>query len=191
MSLTIQMPVVRFDEFMTDTREIGRGLVVGFGDWQKQLEGNKQAFALAFVQRARFTNAFPSSLTAAQFVDALAQNAGLALTQSERDQLVSVLGPTPSDAPKRAQVLRLIAEDSRLRQAELNRAFVLMEYFGYLRRNPDDAPEPGSNFRGWKFWLSKLEQFHGNFVAAEMVKAFLTSTEYQQRFGPTNFDLSQ
>jgi hypothetical protein len=122
----------------------------------------------------------------------LAQNAGLALTQPERDQLVSVLGPDAlRRADARAQVLRLMAEDARLRQAELNRAFVLMEYFGYLRRNPDDAPEQGLNYAGWKFRLSKLEEFHGNLVAAEMVKAFLTSTEYWQRFGPTNFDLSQ
>ena len=56
-----------------------------------------------------------------------------------------------------------------------------MEYFGYLRRNPDDAPD--ADFRGWKFWLSKLNQFGGNFVQAEMVKAFITSDEYRHRFG--------
>jgi hypothetical protein len=28
-----------------------------------------------------------------------------------------------------------------------------------------------------------LNQFHGNFVEAEMVKAFITSIEYRQRFG--------
>jgi hypothetical protein len=56
-----------------------------------------------------------------------------------------------------------------------------MQYFGYLRRNPDDAPD--GDFRGWQFWLSKLDQFHGNFVQAEMVRAFLESTEYTQRFG--------
>jgi len=66
---------------------------------------------------------------------------------------------------------------------------VLMQYFGYLRRNPDDAPD--NNFDGYQFWLDKLNQFNGNFVDAEMVKAFLSSLEYQQRFGPTTFDLSQ
>jgi hypothetical protein len=56
-----------------------------------------------------------------------------------------------------------------------------MQYYGYLRRNPNDAPN--TDFSGWNFWLSKLNQFGGNFVQAEMVKAFLDSTEYRQRFG--------
>jgi hypothetical protein len=58
-----------------------------------------------------------------------------------------------------------------------------MQYFGYLRRNPDETPEPGLNFDGYNFWLGKLEEFRGNFVAAEMVKAFITSDEYRARFG--------
>ena len=58
-----------------------------------------------------------------------------------------------------------------------------MQYFGYLRRNPNDAPEPGLNFDGYNFWLGKLDQFGGNFVNAEMVRAFLISSEYRQRFG--------
>ena len=58
---------------------------------------------------------------------------------------------------------------------------MLMQYFGYLRRNPNAAPD--NNFDGLLFWLNKLNQFNGNFVDAEMVKAFLVSTEYRQRFG--------
>jgi hypothetical protein len=68
-----------------------------------------------------------------------------------------------------------------LNQKEFNRAFVLMQYFGYLRRNPNDSPD--FDFVGWKFWLDKLNQFNGNFIQAEMVKAFLSSTEYCGRFG--------
>ena len=56
-----------------------------------------------------------------------------------------------------------------------------MQDFGYLRRNPNDPQD--SDYTGYKFWLDKLNQF-GNFVDAEMVKAFITSTEYRQRFGP-------
>ncbi len=82
----------------------------------------------------------------------------------------------------RAEALRLIVEDGDFRQRELNSAFVLMEYFGYLRRNPDDPPD--NNLAGFNFWLGKLNQFNGNFVAAEMVKSFITSTEYRSRFGP-------
>jgi len=61
---------------------------------------------------------------------------------------------------------------------------VLAEYFGYLRRNPNDAPELGLDYTGYDFWLTKLNQFGGNFINAEMVKAFLSSIEYRQIFGP-------
>jgi uncharacterized protein (TIGR03118 family) len=81
----------------------------------------------------------------------------------------------------RAQALRLIVESEYFDQ-EQNRAFVLMEYFGYLRRNPDDLPD--TNLNGYNFWLNKLNQFNGNFVSADMVKAFIKSTEYRGRFGP-------
>jgi len=59
--------------------------------------------------------------------------------------------------------------------------FVLAEYYGYLRRNPTDAPD--FNDAGYQFWLNKLNQFNGNYLAAEMVKSFLLSAEYRGRFG--------
>jgi hypothetical protein len=51
-----------------------------------------------------------------------------------------------------------------------------MEYMGYLRRDPDDP--------GYQFWLAKLLAAGGDFQASDMVKAFITSTEYRLRFGP-------
>jgi hypothetical protein len=75
-----------------------------------------------------------------------------------------------------------VAENATFAQQEINRAFVLMQYFGYLRRNPNDAPD--GNFDGYNFWLDKLNQFNGNYIQAEMVKAFLSSIEYRRRFGP-------
>jgi uncharacterized protein (TIGR03118 family) len=77
----------------------------------------------------------------------------------------------------RAQVLRAVAEAAELQSREFNAAFVTMEYFGYLRRDPD--PD------GFNFWLNKLNAFNGNFQNAEMVKAFINSLEYRQRFGPS------
>jgi hypothetical protein len=177
------VPVIRFEQFLSDAGRLGAGVVVGEGDWPARLQANREAYLLDFVQQRRFRGAYPLSMTAGQFVDVMAMNAGLKLTQSERDGLVNTLGQTPSDAARRAQVLSAFAGDPRLRQAELNRAFVLLEYFGYLRRNPSDAPEPGLNYGGWRFWLDKLEQFGGNFVRAEMVKAFISSGEYRNRFG--------
>jgi hypothetical protein len=79
-------------------------------------------------------------------------------------------------------VVRAVAEDPDLLAAEGNQAFVLAQYFGYLRRNPNDLPD--ADYTGYDFWLGKLNQFNGNFVNAEMVKAFIVSGEYQGRFGP-------
>jgi uncharacterized repeat protein (TIGR01451 family) len=173
---------VKFVDFLKDTQQIGKGVQVGVGNWQAQLEANKQAYALAFVQRGEFLTAFPNSMTAQQFVDRLDTNAGLVLSPAEKSNLVAVLGATPADVNKRAQVLRSVVDDTDLRNQELNRAFVLMQYFGYLRRNPNDLPD--TDFSGFNFWLNKLNSFDGNFVSAEMVKAFLVSGEYRQRFGP-------
>jgi hypothetical protein len=173
---------VRFIDFLRDTQQIAKGVQVGIGDWQAQLEANKQAFALAFVQRPDFQAAFPNTMTAAQFVDKLNLNAGgNILMPSEKATLTAVMGNTPFDLAKRASVLRSVAEDSDLRLAEFNKAFVLMQYFGYMRRNPDDAPD--ADFGGFNFWLNKLDSFNGNFVNAEMVKAFIVSAEYRRRFG--------
>ena len=144
------------------------------------MENNKQAYALAFVGRPEFQTAFPGSMSAAEFVDTLDANAGRVLSSTETANLVGTLGGTPSDAAKRALVVRAVAENSNLQQREFNKAFVLMQYFGYLKRNPDEGND--TDFSGYNFWLGKLNQFGGNFVNAEMVKAFILSTEYNQRF---------
>jgi len=112
-------------------------------------------------------------------VDSLNTNAGNPLSQTERDQLVTDLS---SSAKTRAQVLRAVAEHTNLVNAEFNRAFVLMQYFGYLRRNPNDPQD--TDYTGFDFWLTKLNQFNGNFINAEMVRAFISSSEYRNRFGP-------
>jgi hypothetical protein len=169
---------ITFQQFLSDSRALGEGVVVNVGDWQSQLENNKRGYFQGFAASPQFTNAFPASLTPETFVDKLNANAGGVLSQSERAALVSGL---QSGAMTRAQVFRAVAEDADLVRNEFNRAFVLMEYFGYLRRDPDDAPD--ADFTGYNFWLDKLNGFNGNFVEAEMVKAFLSSTEYRSRFG--------
>jgi hypothetical protein len=96
-------------------------------------------------------------------------------------ELTQLTSEHATGAKNRAQVLRQIAEHPNLNHTEFNRAFVLMQYFGYLRRNPNDAPD--SDYTGYDFWLTKLNQFNGNYQNAEMVKAFISSAEYRQRFG--------
>jgi Tol biopolymer transport system component/N-acetylneuraminic acid mutarotase len=177
---------VRYDEFMADTQQMSKGVVVGAPNWEQTLEMNKQNFAAEFVLRLRFTQDHPTSRTPAQFVDELFANAGVTPSASERSTLIFEFGgaPNTADTAARARVFRSICENSTLKQLELNKAFVLMQYFGYLRRNPFDPPEANLNFDGYNFWLNKLNQFNGNFVNAEMVKAFIVSGEYRHRFGP-------
>ncbi|HBB98775.1 MAG TPA: TIGR03118 family protein [Blastocatellia bacterium] len=87
----------------------------------------------------------------------------------------SLINGLNSASLTRAQVLRAIAEQEELQNREFNAAFVAMEYFGYLRRDPDTS--------GFNFWLNKLNSFNGDFIKAEMVKAFISSAEFRQRFG--------
>src|SRR3954470_23832149 len=138
-----------------------------------------------FVQTSRFITAFPTSMTPAQFVDKLNQNAGNVLSQNERTTAINLFGnaANTTNVTARSQALRQVAEDQDLFNAEANRAFVLTEYIGYLRRNPNDAPESTLDYTGYDFWLQKLNQFNGNYIQAEMVKAFIASDEYRRRFG--------
>jgi hypothetical protein len=170
---------LRFNAFMRDTQTVARGVVVGVGDWRARLEANRQAFADEFVNRPEFLALFPPTMPADQFVDALNANTGGSVSPAERDGLAVELA---AGRMTRAQVLRAVAEDADFRQREFNRAFVLMQYFGYLRRNPDDPPD--ANFDGFNFWFAKLNQFGGDFRRAEMVRAFISSLEYRARFGP-------
>ena len=185
---------LKLEDFLTDTQEIGRGVVIGQPGADELLEANKERFFNDFVQRPAFLAAlaYPTTLTAVQFVDKLNANtfdprnpgSGGALTQTQRDALAAQLMPNPASPTLRAQVLRAVSENGVFNTRQFNKAFVLMQYFGYLRRNPNDAPEPTLDFQGYNFWLEKLNQFNGNFVEAEMVKAFIISGEYRQRFGP-------
>jgi hypothetical protein len=176
---------VRLQELLPDTKEIGQGVVVNKTGWETVLENNKQAFMSEFVQRSRFASAHPVTMTPLEFVDRLFANAAVTPSGPERADAISEFGSAAntSDLAARARALRRVGENRRLAEQESSRAFVLMQYFGYLRRNPIDAPEATQDYRGYNFWLDKLNAFNGNFANAEMVKAFLLSGEYRQRFG--------
>ncbi len=177
------MPIVRFSEFLADTQEVDSGVIVLQPGWEQLLEINKQAFTLDFVQRPRFTNAFPTTLTPAQFVNQLFANAGFNASDAERNAAIAEFGAATntSDLASRSRALRDVAENPTLKQREFNRAFVLFEYFDYLRRDPYVAPD--GDYSGYDFWLTKLNQFNGDYQKSEMVKAFTTSSEYRKRFG--------
>ena len=177
---------IRYEEFLPDSQEISRGVIVNVGDWQAQLEANKVTYTNDFVTRSRFTNAYPTTLTPTQFVNALIANAGFTPTAVEKQSYIDEFGTaqTSADVSARARVVRRIAENDTFSALVKNNAFVLMQYFGYLRRNPYDPPEATLDYAGFNFWLGKLNQFNGNFVNADMVKAFIVSGEYRGRFGP-------
>jgi hypothetical protein len=155
---------------MPDKDAVGRGVVVNRSGWEAQLAANKQAFVNAWVQRAAFRAAY-DGLSNGNYVAKLIEHTEVGFMQSERDALVSGLNRGTST---RADVLRQIVENEGFARARFNEAFVMMEYFGYLRRDPDES--------GYQFWLNKLNQFNGNFQHAEMVKAFIVSSEYRDRF---------
>jgi len=160
----------QYSEFMPDRTEVAQGVRVGVGDWLGQLNANKTAFLNNWVQREAFQAAY-GGLGNEAYVDTLTSHTGVSFSPGERAALVSGLN---NGTLTRATALRQIAEDGRFVAAKRNEAFVMMQYFGYLRREPDEA--------GYRFWLNKLNEFGGNFEQAEMVKAFIVSGEYRNRF---------
>ncbi len=164
----------QFESFIAETRAIGEGVIVGQANWEEQLETNTEEFVERWVQRADFLADFPMTLSATQYVQKLFSRAGVSPSSAELQAAINQYGT--GDIEGRARALRSVASSQTLQAVEFNRAFVLMQYFGYLRRDADQS--------GYNFWLGKLNQFNGNYVAAEMVKAFITSGEYRGRFGP-------
>ena len=166
-------------QFLRDARQVGNGVIVNEPGWQQTLEDNKQAYAEQVVTSSQFITQYPLSQSADVFVDALFASAGVAPTPSERQEAINAFGA--GGTAGRTAALRKVADSQTLRAAEFRPAFVLMQYFGYLRRNPTDPPD--SNDNGFQFWFGKLNAFNGDYVKAEMVKAFIVSAEYRSRFG--------
>jgi hypothetical protein len=181
----------RYTVFLRDQLGVGNGVIVGQGSWEAQLETNKQNYLSDFVSRPEFVVQFPLGGAAATYVDNLFLNAGATPTITERSAAISAYGS--GNTSGRVAALKSVIESGSLFNAQYNQAFVLMQYYGYLRRNPDDAPD--NNFNGYNFLLAKMNSFtlpgedaRNESVAlarvrrAEMVKAFIISAEYRERF---------
>ena len=156
-----------YAEFKPDRRTIMSSASIAAG---------KSALAAAFVQRAAFVQKYQSATTRDTFVDAIIatvqQTSGVSLA-SQRNALLGQY-----DSGGRAAVISAIAEDPSFSQAEYNRAFVAMQYWGYLNRDFDQG--------GYDFWLDVVNNRVTNNYRA-MVCAFITSREYQERFGNSIF----
>jgi hypothetical protein len=150
-----------FAEFVAD-----RSSVIG----GTNLEASKLAFADNWVNRPQFLQVYPATMTPAQFVNALFDAAALVPFTAERQQLITDM----QNGKTRAAVLREVIEISTFKTREYNPSFVLMQYFGYLQRGPDQG--------GYDFWLDVLNNREPNNYRG-MVCSFITSREYQERFG--------
>ena len=173
---------VSYTNFMRDARQVGEGVIIGQPGAMAQLDQNKTAYALQIVSSQTFSQNNSTSI-AADYVDALFTRAlrfNGSPTAQERQNAIDAFGI--GDLTGRAAALRVVADSNSVRQKQFNSAFVLMEYLGYLRRNPTDAPDTDNS--GYSFWLGKLNDFDGDFRRADMVKAFVSAAEYRQRFGP-------
>jgi uncharacterized delta-60 repeat protein len=129
---------------------------------------SKAAYTTDFVQRPEFKARY-DSLSNAAYVNALEANAEVTLA----DKAI-IIQALDQNNTTRAQVLREIVESQIVADRFFNRAFVTMQYFGYLRRDPDTV--------GFQNWLNTLNADPNNF--RHMIFGFLFSTEYRQRFGP-------
>jgi hypothetical protein len=158
---------VSYNEFSADRLHVVGG---------PALAQSKVNFAEQFVQRAEFTQKYQDKNTAESFVDALLSNvkqASGADLSGQRGALIASYNAGANQSQSRSLALREIIEQPDFKQAVYNSSFVLMEYFGYLKRDPD--PD------GFKFWFNVLNNREpGNYRG--MVCSFITSAEYQSRF---------
>jgi len=149
-----------YAEFIADLARVS-----GFLD-ANQLEAAKVAFITDFMARPAFANTY-NGLNNQQYVDALLNTAGVTL--SNRQAMINALN---AGTLTRAEALRQISESTEVSQKYFNQAFVVMEYFGYLRRDPD------------AFYLAWIDVLTQTGDSRGMVTGFVTSPEYRQRFGP-------
>jgi len=137
------------------------------GETANELYAKRDAFAANWVNRPDFKAKY-DQFSGAAYVDELLKTVGVTL--GNRDQLVSEF---QSGVKNRAQIVRAIVESPEVNAREYNGAFVAMQYFGYLRRDPE--PE------GYDAWLKYLTANPTD--SRTMVWGFVTSTEYRLRFG--------
>jgi len=155
--------ITRYDQFVRDYQ-----LVNGFGNMTEQeFENSKASFANQFITRTDYVNKYGSISDPTDFVNALLQTVGLP-NHPQRNAWINGL---TNGTMSRAAVLRALVESPELRQKYYNEAFVVMQYFGYLRRDPDIL---------YLKWIETLNQT-GDYRT--MINGFLNSTEYRQRFG--------
>ena len=163
-----QMP--RYSEFLTDMESISRGIMIDAPDEQTKLEDKIRQFADSWIERAKFRGLYKGAGNEV-YVDALTKNAGITLAPAERAAFIDKLS---AGAMMRAQVLLAIVNNPDLAKKEEKRSLVLLHYFGYLHRNPDDPPD--NSLEGFHYWLREVE-VSGDL--GRLPRAFMASGEYK------------
>jgi hypothetical protein len=157
----------RYQEFLQDMKQLGKGVVMGATEAEPPLPTRLLRLAQLFQQREEF-KALYGNISDEEFVGKLLTNAGLQVTESDRAAFGTALQNGSEDRPS---LLLKIGTDPRVQLREQNRALVLIYFFAYLQRNPDDPPD--SNLDGFLHWVKFLEH-HG---AADLTTAFASSIE--------------
>ena len=161
----------RYRSFLGDMRVLGRDVWPGMEDQEAQLERNLREFTDDLTRRADFTNLY-SRLDDAQYVDRLLANAGISMEPTEKAALIAGLA---NKLETRAATLLKVVNDPRFVEKENHRSLVVLHFFGYFRRNPDDPPD--NDLRGMEHWIQDLQR---NNDPDRISKAFNESIEYQQ-----------
>jgi hypothetical protein len=134
----------------------------------QELEAAKQAFVADFMSRPEFKAKYDPLVDPTAYVDGLLLTAGLPQHPSRAKWITGLTNQTMT----RAQVLREFVESAEVYQKFYNRGFVVMQYFGYLRRSPDVH---------YLEWLDTMTQTNGDYRI--MINGFMNSAEYRKRFG--------
>ncbi len=161
-----------YDEFIADAEVIGRGVTLFQTEWEQHLQNNFRSFAEAWTQRREFKKEFAGK-SADQYVDQLFSNAGVKPDETQRSELVSGL-ESGTETP--ASVLLKVITNESVTGRERNTALVLLHYFGYLRRNPDEPPDKG--WAGFNYWRAELEK-SGD--PSRLTHAFMVAGEFKDR----------
>jgi hypothetical protein len=159
----------RFDEFIKDAKKIGEGATAG---WDDQFQRNLREYVERMVHTPEFTKRF-GSLDNQHFVEQLLMNADLRDSLSEAQTYAADL---TAGRETRASLLMKIATDPRVREKQLSRSVVLLHFFAYLRRNPDDPPD--GNMNGFNYWVSEVEKHGGS--GEDLARSFSDSIEYDR-----------
>jgi CubicO group peptidase (beta-lactamase class C family) len=153
--------IPRYVEFMPDMAHVSGFLT------PEQLEANKAAFIQEFMARQEFKSKYDSLADPAAFVNALVATSGATLPQKQ-----SLIDDLIAGRKTRAEVLRAVAESAEVYLKYYTESFVVMQYFGYLRRDPDIL---------YLDWIRTMNQTNGDYRT--MINGFMNSAEYRQRFG--------